>query len=1453
MDDSPQSLAPLPRAVLHAIALGAAGRTRAWVWQTLDDIGRRRPNGTRHTQDEVREAMDVLAAQGWIVEQQITTAYVRQGYWEIARPRTGAALRDLLDSYPSAQLLRALALREGLPEASLLRQAWHFRGSESALAVTRLALLAGGGLEVFLALKQACSWGIQWDEVLHAGLLSILDTDLYERLSREVQAHVLATELASRNRHFMPVTALPVQALTVRWLDGVDEAQAATPASRGSGPGADALKSVRIGAATLCALWLDHLVIAGDHAGARRAVHRLAAMPGASAAAAAMDDIVSGAECARTGDWAGARAAYERGFVALKALTGQRKTGLIPTLTIPYVLTLIACGTVEDWRRALKFCLAECGSRKPTFGDPFGALVLALRVRLGEEPRRGDVFLPASTPGRVLASDYGCWLARAWLREPDDAPSPEGSHPVLVDARRASQAQAAQALRDRMLACGLTGLAEQLGVAVQVAEGAAPPPWFFVPPPQASWQTALAALAAAVQPAESSAGGASAGVGATADTRLWWVVSVETDGELYAITPAEQKRGVRGWGRQREVPLSKLTRTEKLPPWDAAVARCIRTGATQRMLRLDLAAAAAALVGHPLLAWEEDPEITVTLAEGTPEIEVADRGAQLRVRMLPPPREGVSRRHQAGWATTTAELREIEALQTLTIVRDGPQHARLIRLTPAQRRVAQLLGKSGLTLPREAAGTLQSLLQDLGTHFQVHADDAPAGREVPADPRLRAELQPEGDGYALRLVVAPLGEDGPRVNPGAGRARLVAAVKGETLGAQRDLEAERAHLEAVLDACPMLSAPAGGAVAAWTVEDPELALMLIETLNRLPVVAALDWPKGKPVRVDTAGIGQLGVRVASGQAWLELQGGVQVDETMVASLHQLLDWSASGRSRFVPLGQGRYLALTEDLRTRLQALATVTEPARAGADGADGADAAMRLTALAAGWLESMLEGAQVSTDAAFRKRLQQLERARQWSPALPGTLQATLRPYQLEGYQWALRLAEAGLGAVLADDMGLGKTLQALAVLLQRAPGGAALVVAPTSLAGNWLAEARRFAPALTVHDFAAAADREAIVDAVGAGEVVVVSYQLQLIHAAAFARRRWHTLVLDEAQAIKNAAAKRSQAAFDLGADFRLALSGTPVENRLAELWSIMRVCNPGLLGTLAQFNARFAVPIERDRHRGAQRVLRRLVEPFLLRRTRAQVLDDLPPRTELTLRVQGDDAERAHYEALRRQALRDAERALSSGTPGQGHLNVLAQLMRLRRAACDPRLVTAEIGVTGAKVQAFAELAAEIVANGHKALVFSQFVDFLALLREPLDAAGIAYQYLDGSTPSAARNERVAAFQGGVGDLFLISLKAGGFGLNLTVADYVIIADPWWNPAAEDQASGRAHRIGQTRPVTVYRLVHQGTLEEKIVALHQDKRELADSVLAAADEDAGGGGAWRAEELLELMRVG
>jgi SNF2 family DNA or RNA helicase len=398
----------------------------------------------------------------------------------------------------------------------------------------------------------------------------------------------------------------------------------------------------------------------------------------------------------------------------------------------------------------------------------------------------------------------------------------------------------------------------------------------------------------------------------------------------------------------------------------------------------------------------------------------------------------------------------------------------------------------------------------------------------------------------------------------------------------------------------------------------------------------------------------------------------------------------------------------------------------------------------------------------------------------------------------------------------------------------------------GNWLAEAARFAPGLNVSIYGEG-EREGVVEAVQAGDVLIVSYTLMQQAAEQFGARTWHTLIADEAQAVKNALAKRSQALFDLPADFRLALSGTPVENRLAELWSIMRFCNPGLLGTLARFNERFAGPIERDRDREAQRLLRRLIAPFVLRRTKGQVLQELPPRTELVLSIAPDAEEAAHYEALRRLAVTESE-TLNKQNAGQARFNILAQLTKLRRAACDPRLTTPELGLVGGKVRAFAELAVELAANGHKALVFSQFVDFLTLLREPLDAAGIRYQYLDGATPAAERTRRVAAFQAGEGDLFLISLKAGGFGLNLTAADYVVITDPWWNPAAEDQAMGRAHRMGQLRPVTVYRLVNKGTLEERIVDLHHDKRALAEGVLGEGGE---GSALPSTDELIDLMR--
>jgi len=309
-------------------------------------------------------------------------------------------------------------------------------------------------------------------------------------------------------------------------------------------------------------------------------------------------------------------------------------------------------------------------------------------------------------------------------------------------------------------------------------------------------------------------------------------------------------------------------------------------------------------------------------------------------------------------------------------------------------------------------------------------------------------------------------------------------------------------------------------------------------------------------------------------------------------------------------------------------------------------------------------------------------------------------------------------------------------------------------------------------------------------------------------------------------------------------LIMTGTPMENHLGELWNLFQFINPGLLGSLDMFNQRFALPIQRDGCAESRRRLKKLIGPFILRRTKTQVLEELPSRTEITLSVELTTEEAAVYEALRIKAV---EKLTSAGDDGSAHLKILAELMKLRRFCCHPSLVAPDWNLTASKLSLFSETIDDLLAGKHKVLVFSQFVDHLTILRDQLDRQGVAYQYLDGSTPAAKRKTSVEAFQAGEGDVFLISLKAGGVGLNLTSADYVIHMDPWWNPAVEDQASDRAHRLGQTRPVTIYRFITQGTIEERILKLHGSKRDLADSLLEGTDRS----GKLTTKELLALIR--
>jgi SNF2 family DNA or RNA helicase len=369
-------------------------------------------------------------------------------------------------------------------------------------------------------------------------------------------------------------------------------------------------------------------------------------------------------------------------------------------------------------------------------------------------------------------------------------------------------------------------------------------------------------------------------------------------------------------------------------------------------------------------------------------------------------------------------------------------------------------------------------------------------------------------------------------------------------------------------------------------------------------------------------------------------------------------------------------------------------------------------------------------------------------------------------------------------------------------------------------------------------------MVAGLGPRDVLLCSYGLLPQEEALLTGRQWPTVVLDEAQAIKNAETRRAQVVHALPASFRLALTGTPVENGLTELWSLFNFATPGLLGSREKFQQRFATPIERDNDSGARTALKALVRPFLLRRTKATVLAELPPRIEQTVLVEMEPDERAFYEALRQKAL--AAIAALDAPEGRRKIHILAELMRLRRACCNPALIDPQVAVPSGKLASLLDLVEELRANRHRALVFSQFTGHLQLVRAALEARGVSCAYLDGSTPMAERERRVASFQAGEADLFLISLRAGGTGLNLTAADYVVHLDPWWNPAVEDQASDRAHRIGQTRPVTIYRLVMADSIESRIVELHRAKRELAADLLEGADTT----GRLSEQQLLELI---
>ncbi len=696
----------------------------------------------------------------------------------------------------------------------------------------------------------------------------------------------------------------------------------------------------------------------------------------------------------------------------------------------------------------------------------------------------------------------------------------------------------------------------------------------------------------------------------------------------------------------------------------------------------------------------------------------------------------------------------------------------------------------------------------------------------------------EAPSFELMLSGTPLDVRGELVAvygraANATRMRVVSHAKDER--GERDLAAESHALARVCEAGfageddaldGLLRATEDRAVHLWQQgivdlrreTDPPIDVRVADSLARVKV--------GPPIGVHVE------VGVASG--WLDTEldfraGALKVEMSALRA-------ALASRGRWVALSDGTLSKISDEVSALVDEASPLFD-----------ATGHARLRPHQLGRVERWIERFGGNADegvSALRGRLRSL--AVRAEPDLPSQLHATLRPYQLAGVAWLQFLRELGAGGVLADDMGLGKTLMTLAFVARwnedagRAPS---LVVCPTSVVGNWAAEARRFVPQLRVLVLHGGS-RAVKMGQIGDFDLVVTTYAVLRRDVARLAGVRFRCAVLDEAQNVKSATTATARAAQRLVAEMRLALSGTPVENRLGELRAIMSFANPGLLGTPAEFDERFERPITNDPRGVVAEQLRAIVRPFVLRRTKADVLLDLPPKTEVDRACVLGLRQKRLYDALALTLRESVKKAIEKRGLGQSRLSVLTAILRLRQMACDPRLVDPAVpAVESAKRGIFLELVRELVAEGRRALVFSQFVELFTLWREDLDREKIAYEYLDGG--SVDRAAIVDRFQSGDAPLFLLSLKAGGAGLNLTAADTVIHCDPWWNPAVEDQAADRAHRMGQERAVTVVRLVASGTIEEKITALKAKKRELAAAVIASAgaslrEDDASGAAA-------------
>ena len=782
--------------------------------------------------------------------------------------------------------------------------------------------------------------------------------------------------------------------------------------------------------------------------------------------------------------------------------------------------------------------------------------------------------------------------------------------------------------------------------------------------------------------------------------------------------------------------------------------------------------------------------------------------------------------------TLKSNISRADLNESVVYRKDSETHYTVITMTDRQRSYYQKLLAIG-GFPLEAEEQLREFLPKVSDVVEVHSDLVEGGTTLDhrdGSPLLCLQTLPK-DGlpghYSVWCMARPLTDGKTLLDPGLGLNPCVAELDGVRYQVTRDIKGERANLELLrtfISDNDLSDFDADELFVGRTPVDlnPEGLLMLMDFVRENSEHFFMEWPEGGKLNLKTAQPSAWNVSLRTKNGWFEVEGEIPIDDETVLTVGQLLQLVAeSPRKGFIRLNDTDFLALSDQLRKQLARLESLTVNNRGH----------LEISEFHASLLGSALSG---ELEIKHDKRIDQLQKKIKQSMALqpdtPKTLKAELRDYQTDGYQWLIRMTGWGAGVCLADDMGLGKTVQTIAFMLHTADQGPTLVAAPASVVLNWQRELLRFAPSLRVQVLNTATDRKGLIEQAVAGDVILTTYGLFVTEDEALCAKEWNTVCLDEAHVIKNRQTKTSAVVMKLKAAHRIILTGTPVQNHLGELWNLFQFANPGLLGSHEQFRQKYIVPIELQDNKERSRQLKRIVSPFMLRRTKQEVIEELPDKTEINIPVELSDEELAVYEVIRRRAKQMLEDEQSASGVS---VNTLAEITRLRQAACSAELVEKNWKGECSKINALSDLLQEIVDGGNAVLIFSQFTSFLALVRQCLDKQKQPYLYLDGSVPVRQRDQLVQQFQHGDCPVFLISLKAGGLGLNLTGANYVIHLDPWWNPAIEQQATDRAYRLGQRQNVTVYHLISQHTIEEKILRLHQTKRNLADAMLEGTSE--------------------